>query len=67
MSNIFSRLFSNSETVYKAIYVQPTKDCFQRRTNRYGKVGTWSNNQGFLSVNRANDTGQWASKLKRVS
>jgi hypothetical protein len=67
MSNIFSRLFGNSETVYKAVYEKPIKDCFQRKTSQYGKIGSWSNNQGFLSVNRANDTGRWTSKLKKVS
>ena len=67
MSNINSRLVGNNETVFKAVYELPVKDCFQRKTDQYGKIGSWSNNQGFLAVNRANDTGRWASKLKRVS
>ena len=67
MNNFFSRLFGNSEIVYKAVYEQPTKDCFQRTTDQYGAVGSWSNNQGYLSVNRANDTGRFASKLRKVS
>lgn len=34
----------------------------QRTTNRYSKVGTFSNNQGYLAVDRDSVTGRFISK-----
>ena len=34
----------------------------QRTSNRYGKIGTFSNNQGYLAVSRDFYTGRFTSK-----
>ena len=37
---------------------------FRRTTNRWGKLGTFSNNQGYLSVSRDADTGKFLPRVK---
>lgn len=39
---------------------------FRRRTNRYGKVGTFSNNQGYLSVSRDVMTGKFLPRPRQL-
>ena len=40
---------------YSNLYVK-------RTTSRYGEVGTFTNNVGFLKVSRSAITGQWVSR-----
>lgn len=35
---------------------------FKRTTNRYGEVGTWSQNIGMFFVSRCAITGQWVKR-----
>ena len=44
----------------------PSRTCFQRKTNRYGNVGTWSDHKQYLLVNRDIDTGKFIPKIRHV-
>lgn len=37
---------------------------FRRTTNRWGKLGTFSNNQGYLSVSRDASSGKFLPRVK---
>ena len=51
----------------KAEIYLPSRNCFQRKTNRYGNdVGTWSNHKQYLLVNRDIDTGKFIPKIRQV-
>jgi len=62
---MFNNFFSWSN-FFKAEYYAPSRSCFQRKTNRYGKIGTWSNHQQYLLVNRDIATGRFIPKIRQV-
>ena len=65
MTNILN-YFGFGKFLKAEIYL-PARNCFQRKTNRYGNdVGTWSNHIQYLSVNRDIDTGRFVPKLRQL-
>ena len=65
MKNILSYL-GFSRFIKAEIYL-PSRNCFKRNSNRYGyDAGTWSNNVGYLSVNRDIDTGKFTQKIRQA-
>jgi hypothetical protein len=62
---MFKNFFSFGR-FFNAEYYAPSRTCFQRKTNRYGRIGTWSNHQQYLLVNRDIDTGRFIPKIRQA-